>query len=250
MGTQNFIYYFQLYNLQNKRNNRNKMYKKKLQNELKTLKKKPVDGFHVSVDEKNILNWEILIFGPIDTHYEGGIFKAKLIFSTEYPFQPPELIFKSEFWHPNVYKNGKVCISILHTPSKLNPEEAGHCWSPVQRVETVLLSVISMLSDPNLSSPANVDASVEMRQNPEAFEMKVLSCVETSKLLASKEQLELSEKYRKKMRKLAGLDVDEDDNDKDNDDNNKKSSSASSSSVDKKTETSGGQSKSRRKKTK
>jgi ubiquitin-protein ligase len=55
-----------------------------------------------------------------------------------------------------VYTNGKVCISILHTPSKLNPDEAGHCWSPVQRVETILLSVISMLSDPNLSSPANV----------------------------------------------------------------------------------------------
>jgi hypothetical protein len=56
------------------------------------LKKRPVDGFIVSVDEANILNWNILIFGPIDTHYEGGIFKAKLVFSTEYPFQPPGLI--------------------------------------------------------------------------------------------------------------------------------------------------------------
>ena len=45
--------------------------KQKIYNEIiefLALKKKPVDGFHVSVDEKNILNWEILIFGPIDTH--------------------------------------------------------------------------------------------------------------------------------------------------------------------------------------
>ena len=73
----------------------------------------------------------------------------------------------NRFWHPNVYTDGRVCISILHTPDPLNPSEANHCWSPVQRVETILLSVISMLTDANISSPANVDASVEMRKDPE-----------------------------------------------------------------------------------
>jgi hypothetical protein len=61
-----------------------------------------------------------------------------------------------------VYKDGKVCISILHPPGEdeMSGEFASERWLPTQSVSSVLLSVISMLSDPNPSSPANVDASV------------------------------------------------------------------------------------------
>lgn len=74
----------------------------------------------------------------------------------------------SEFWHPNVYKkDGQVCISILHSPgndptSGEKPEER---WSPAQTVSTIMLSFLSLLSDPNFSSPANVDANVDMKDN-------------------------------------------------------------------------------------
>ena len=61
-----------------------------------------------------------------------------------------------------VEKNGNVCISILHEPGddKWGYEKASERWLPVHTVETILISVISMLADPNDESPANVDAAV------------------------------------------------------------------------------------------
>jgi ubiquitin-conjugating enzyme E2 G1 len=64
-------------------------------------------------------------------------------------------------FHPNVYPNGLVCISILHPPEddKYGYESAAERWSPVQTPETILLSVISLLHSPNDESPANVEAA-------------------------------------------------------------------------------------------
>lgn len=65
-------------------------------------------------------------------------------------------------WCFSVDKNGDVCISILHEPGddKFGYEKASERWLPVHTVETILISVISMLADPNDESPANVDAAV------------------------------------------------------------------------------------------
>lgn len=63
-----------------------------------------------------------------------------------------------------VDKNGNVCISILHEPGddRFGYEKASERWLPVHTVETILISVISMLADPNDESPANVDAAVSL----------------------------------------------------------------------------------------
>lgn len=63
-----------------------------------------------------------------------------------------------------VDKTGDVCISILHEPGddKFGYEKASERWLPVHTVETILISVISMLADPNDESPANVDAAVSI----------------------------------------------------------------------------------------
>ena len=69
-------------------------------------------------------------------------------FPLSYPHQPPKLKFETPIFHPNVYENGEVCISILHPPEEdqYGYESAAERWSPVQTPETILLSVISMLS--------------------------------------------------------------------------------------------------------
>jgi len=154
----------------------------RLAKELKDLTKNPVGGFKVELaDESNLFEWNVYIAGPPDTDYEGGIFKALMSFPEDYPISPPKLKFASEFWHPNVYPDGKVCISILHTPDPMNPEEkAEETWRPIQTVESILVSTTSMLSDPNFSSPANVDASVELRKNPDSYKKKVRKLVEKS----------------------------------------------------------------------
>ncbi|EXX51944.1 ubiquitin conjugating enzyme E2 [Rhizophagus irregularis] len=154
-----------------------------LQKQLKELSKHPVEGFSAGlVDNDNIYEWEIMIIGPPDTLYEGGFFKARMTFPKDYPLMPPKLRFISEMWHPNVYPDGEVCISILHPPGedKYGYEDAGERWMPVHTVETILLSVISMLSTPNDESPANIEAAKDWREDYPAFKKKVQRIVRRS----------------------------------------------------------------------
>ncbi|RWW38477.1 hypothetical protein BHE74_00056283 [Ensete ventricosum] len=102
---------------------------------------------------------------------DGGYFNALMSFPSNYPNSPPSVRFTSEMWHPNVYPDGRVCISILHPPGD-DPngyELASERWMPVHtlkvssfyvQVESIVLSIISMLSSPNDESPANVEAAV------------------------------------------------------------------------------------------
>jgi len=149
---------------------------KLLQQQLKKLLSEPVEGFAAEIpDDSNMYNWRIYLEGPKDTLYEGGIFQLSMTFPKDYPMAPPELQFLSDFWHPNVYADGKVCISILHPPGEdeLSGERPEERWLPTQSVATIMLSVISMLSDPNFSSPANVDASVQWRKDLSGFKRKL-----------------------------------------------------------------------------
>jgi len=154
-----------------------------LKKQLGELKKNPVEGFSAGlIDDDDIFRWEVLIIGPPDTLYEGGFFKCQLTFPRDYPLKPPDLKVISDIWHPNIEKNGKVCISILHEPGddKYGYEKANERWLPIHTVETILISVISMLADPNDESPANVDAAKEWREAYPDFKKKVARCVRKS----------------------------------------------------------------------
>lgn len=138
-----------------------------LQLELKKISEEPVEGFKVRlVQEDNIFEWEVAIFGPPGTLYEGGYFKARMKFPSDYPYSPPSVRFMAEMLHPNIYATGDVCISILHPPvdDPQSGELPSERWNPTQNVRTILLSIISLLNEPNTSSPANVDASVMYRK--------------------------------------------------------------------------------------
>ncbi|KAJ3843315.1 ubiquitin-conjugating enzyme/RWD-like protein [Lentinula raphanica] len=123
------------------------------------------------VSESDFFTWEALICGPKDTPFEGGIFSAKLTFPSDYPLSPFKMKFEPPLFHPNIYPDGNVCISILHTPGD-DPtmyEQASERWSPVQSVEKVILSVISMLAEPNLESGANIDCCKLYRDNRQEY---------------------------------------------------------------------------------
>ncbi|XP_075870472.1 ubiquitin-conjugating enzyme E2 R2 isoform X1 [Nelusetta ayraudi] len=161
---------------------------KALMMELKSLQEQPVEGFRITlVEETDLYNWEVAIFGPPNTLYEGGYFKqwietmttwsqgglateatelAHITFPVDYPYSPPTFRFLTKMWHPNIYENGDVCISILHPPvdDPQSGELPSERWNPTQNVRTILLSVISLLNEPNTFSPANVDASVMFRK--------------------------------------------------------------------------------------
>jgi len=96
---------------------------------------------------------------------------------------PPVMTFTSDMFHPNVYANGEVCISILHPPGTddMNVmETAEERWRPILGVEQIIVSVISMLSDPNDESPANLDAAVMWRNDMKGFKRKVRDVVRKS----------------------------------------------------------------------
>lgn len=99
-----------------------------------------------------------------------------LNFPQDFPNSPPEMKFETELFHPNIYADGRVCISILHPPGtdRFNEQEtADERWRPILGVESILVSVISLLVDPNLESPANMDAAVLYKNEPEAWKKKV-----------------------------------------------------------------------------
>jgi len=151
--------------------------------EHKQLSSNPPEGiFAGPVDEENFLEWEALITGPEGTCWEGGIFPAKLVFPTDYPLSPPKMKFNCDMFHPNVYADGRVCISILHPPGDdpTGYECRSERWSPVQSVEKILLSVVSLLSEPNDESPANVDAAKLWRENRLEFERRAKRLVRTT----------------------------------------------------------------------
>ncbi|XRB08640.1 ubiquitin-conjugating enzyme E2 [Pycnococcus provasolii] len=154
-----------------------------LRRQLKELTRHPVEGFSAGlVDDNNILEWAVTIIGPPDTYYEGGFFNAVMSFPTDYPQSPPTVRFTSEMWHPNVYTDGRVCISILHSAGD-DPngyEHASERWTPVHTIETILVSIISMLSSPNDESPANIDAAKEWREDRDAYKKRVARIVRKS----------------------------------------------------------------------
>jgi len=131
------------------------------------------------VSEDNFFEWEALISGPTDTPFEGGVFLARLNFPADYPLSPFKMKFEPPLFHPNIYPNGEVCISILHTPGD-DPhmyELSSERWSPVQSVEKVVLSVISMLAEPNLESGANIDCCKLYRDSRAEYERIVRNSI-------------------------------------------------------------------------
>jgi len=151
--------------------------------QLKDLNKNPIEGFSAGLkDDSNPFIWEIMIMGPPDTPYEGGFFAAEMSFTQEYPNMPPKLKFTADFYHPNVYADGTVCISILHPPGddRYGYESASERWLPIHTVESILVSVISMISSPNIESPANIDAGKIFRDDQAEFRKRVQRCVRRS----------------------------------------------------------------------
>ncbi|KAK9249076.1 ubiquitin-conjugating enzyme/RWD-like protein [Lipomyces tetrasporus] len=119
----------------------------RLLKELADIQKNPDQAIYVSYNEDDITNVRALIMGPPDTPYEYGFFEFNMQFPRDYPTSPPKVNAittnggRTRF-NPNIYAGGKVCLSILGTWRG----EAGEQWSSAQGIESVLLSIQSLMS--------------------------------------------------------------------------------------------------------
>lgn len=148
----------------------------RLTREYDTLNKNPVDNVTFEMNASNILKWDFTIMGPHDSPYEGGIYTGEIKFPSDYPTSPPEVKFTNKLFHPNVYPDGKLCISILHTGNDVSGyEHELERWRPVQNVRTIFVSILSLLCEPNPDSAANIDAAKLLREDKKEYYKKIRS---------------------------------------------------------------------------
>ena len=83
-----------------------------------------------------------MISGPEKSPFEGGLFALDINFPNDYPFKPPKVRFETRICHPNVNSSGNICMDVLKDS-----------WSPALTTSKVLLSITSLLCDPNPDDP-------------------------------------------------------------------------------------------------
>ena len=118
---------------------------KRLAGDLKNLKKKPIEGIIAGpIDENDLTKWKGRVEGAKGTPFEGGYFHFKIDIPENYPFEPPEVKMITKVYHPNINStSGKICVNILKK----------EVWAPTNSIQSVLLSLQGLLSNPNTKDP-------------------------------------------------------------------------------------------------
>jgi ubiquitin-conjugating enzyme E2 T len=135
--------------------------------------KKEIEQFNISPppgiscwpkNECNALDdLEASMIGPEDTPYENGVFKLNIRIPDRYPFEPPQITFRTKIYHPNIDTAGRICLDIL----KMQPKGS---WKPSLNLATVLTSIRLLLTEPNPSDPLMAEIANEYQFNKERFE--------------------------------------------------------------------------------
>ncbi|XP_015524227.1 ubiquitin-conjugating enzyme E2 C [Neodiprion pinetum] len=121
---------------------------KRLQKELLVLMTSTEKSVSAFPDGENLFKWIGTITGPRDTVYVGLTYKLTLEFPHSYPYSAPVVRFATPCFHPNVDSAGNICLDILKDK-----------WSALYDVRTILLSIQSLLGEPNNESPLNPQAA-------------------------------------------------------------------------------------------
>tara|TARA_Y100001980_G_C14551668_1_gene335227 strand:- start:1395 stop:2072 length:678 start_codon:yes stop_codon:yes gene_type:complete len=124
--------------------------KRILKKDVKTIEDLKKNNIYLEFDEENFLNAKALIIGPEDTIYFGGLYFFNIEFPTNYPNVPPVITYRTSSAvriHPNMYVNGKVCLSVLGTWK-------GPPWTASMDISCILLSIQSLLNNsPLMNEP-------------------------------------------------------------------------------------------------
>ncbi|MFQ6656092.1 hypothetical protein Gotur_026351 [Gossypium turneri] len=89
-----------------------------------------------------MFHWQATILDLQDSPYDGGVFHVDIHFPLQYPLQPPEVVFRTKIFHPNIDENGSLGLDILKDR-----------WSKDFSISQVLLEICSLLKNPNPDAP-------------------------------------------------------------------------------------------------
>lgn len=122
------------------------------------MKKEYIDNVSVDSKDGSLYEYDATIIGPIGTPYEGGIFKLSISITKDYPFKPPLVVFNTKIYHPNINSTGSICLDILKTN-----------WTPALTISKILISICSLLSEPNPNDPLVPEIANLLKTNPEQY---------------------------------------------------------------------------------
>ncbi|XP_014781550.1 ubiquitin-conjugating enzyme E2 N isoform X2 [Octopus bimaculoides] len=128
-----------------------------LNKETQRLMAEPVPGISATPDQSNARYFHVVVAGPSESPYEGGVFNLELFLPEEYPMSAPKVRFLTKIYHPNIDKLGRICLDILKDK-----------WSPALQIRTVLLSIQALLSAPNPDDPLANDVAEQWKLNEAA----------------------------------------------------------------------------------
>ncbi|XP_065212808.1 ubiquitin-conjugating enzyme E2 S [Planococcus citri] len=126
--------------------------------ELHELTDNPPEGIRVILNEADISDIQAFVEGPAGTPYAGGTFKIKLCLGKEFPIGPPKAYFVTKVFHPNVAKNGEICVNTLKKD-----------WKPNLGLKHILLTIKCLLIVPNAESALNEEAGKLLLENYEEY---------------------------------------------------------------------------------
>jgi ubiquitin-conjugating enzyme E2 D len=132
---------------------------KRIQKEYLDFSKDAPENCSAGPREDTMYIWDGMIVGPSDSPYSGGIFRLEIHFPTDYPFKPPKVTFLTKIYHPNISSHGSICLDILKDQ-----------WSPALTINKVLLSICSLLTDPNPKDPLVPEIADIYLQNRQQYE--------------------------------------------------------------------------------
>jgi len=116
---------------------------KRINKEIIELQENPVTNCSAGpINDSDIMHWQATIFGPEGTPYHNGVFNLEVKFPNEYPFKPPVIHFITPIYHCNINRSGGICLDILKDQ-----------WSPALTISKILLSICSLLAEPNPKDP-------------------------------------------------------------------------------------------------
>lgn len=118
------------------------MAKKRITKEMEDMLREPLANCSAGPVMDDLFQWSATLSGPADSPYQGGLFFLSINFPQDYPFKPPHVRFTTRIYHPNINENGSICLDILKQQ-----------WSPALTIAKVLLSISSLLCDPNPDDP-------------------------------------------------------------------------------------------------